>query len=415
MNSELKRLWKIPKFRNLFLARVISNIGNGMSPIALAFGVLSLKGANAGSLSFVTTAQMIPLVLFLLVGGVAADRFGRSQLVGVTDIIGAAVVSVSAVAFIIGHASIPLLCVNGFIFGALNALWYPAFSGLMPQIVPAEILQSANSVLGVGANIGFTLGASIAGIIVSTGGAGWALLGDATTFLIAGILVLRLRLPKVAQGDGTETRVGAVTQLRDGWFEFRSRQWIVSVVSCFAFFHMAFEGFLGVLAPVQTKEALHGASDMGLMMLAFGIGGILGMGFAIRARPKRPLLLAVGVLPVPALWMFALAGPTPIYVLMIFAAATGVAIDLSYAIWITTIHTNVPDAALSRIGSYDAFGSLVFAPVGLFLAGPLAHLIGVRHALFIAGGVALLAAGAPLLSREVRTLKSTTVAATREA
>ena len=397
------------------MARVISNIGNGMSPIALAFGVLSLKGANAGSLSFVTTAQMIPLVLFLLVGGVAADRFGRSQLVGITDIIGAAVVSVSALAFLTGHASIPLLCVNGFIFGALNALWYPAFSGLMPQIVPVEILQPANSVLGVGANIGFTVGASVAGIIVSTGGPGWALLGDAASFLAAGILVLRLRLPRVDQGDSANGRIGVIAQLRDGWYEFRSRQWIVSIVSCFAFFHMAFEGFLGVLAPVQSKENLHGASDMGLMMLAFGIGGILGMGFAIRARPKRPLLLAVGVLPIPAMWMFALAGPAPIYVLMIFAAATGVAIDLSYAIWITTIHTNVPDAALSRIGSYDAFGSLVFAPIGLFLAGPLTHLIGVRNALLIAGGVAVFAAGAPLLSRDVRTLRNTSALASAEA
>ena len=138
MFRELTELWQIRQFRRLFTARVISNIGNGMTPIALAFGVLSLKGADAGSLSYVTTAQMIPLVLFLLVGGIAADRFGRSQLVGITDIIGGVVVAISAIVFLTHHASIPLLCINGFIFGALNALWYPAFSGLMPLIVPED-------------------------------------------------------------------------------------------------------------------------------------------------------------------------------------------------------------------------------------------------------------------------------------
>ena len=68
--GEVSELWKITAFRRLLIARVVSNIGNGITPIALAFGVLSIPGADAGSLSYVTTAQMIPLVLFMLVGGV---------------------------------------------------------------------------------------------------------------------------------------------------------------------------------------------------------------------------------------------------------------------------------------------------------------------------------------------------------
>ena len=189
--SEVRELWKITAFRRLLIARVVSNIGNGITPIALAFGVLSIPGADAGSLSYVTTAQMIPLVLFMLVGGVAADRFGRSQLVGITDIVGSIFVGISALSFLTSHASIPLLCFNGFIFGMLNALWYPAFSGIMPIIVPAKLLQAANSTVGLAANAGFTVGASIAGVLVSTAGSGWGLLVDAFSFLVAGILVLR--------------------------------------------------------------------------------------------------------------------------------------------------------------------------------------------------------------------------------
>ncbi|MFM8562590.1 MAG: MFS transporter [Acidimicrobiia bacterium] len=405
MFEELRELWRIPRYRVLLAARFVSNVGNGMAPIALAFGVLSLDGADAGSLSLVTTAQMIPLVAFLLIGGVAADRFGRSQLVGSTDIIGSMVVAVSAIAFLTDNASVPLLCVNGFIFGVLNALWYPAFSGLMPMIVPGPLLQGANSILGFGANVGFTIGASAAGFIVATAGPGWGLLGDATSFLIAGLLVLSLRLPKSFGEDSGEDRSSMITQLRVGWSEFSSRCWIVLIVGSFAFYHLAFEAFIAVLAPVHMKEEFDGARAMGTMMFGFGLGSILGTGIAFRFKPRRPLLVAVGVMPIGAAWMLATGVSAPLWILFVTAAGTGVAVDVMYANWMTTLQTNVPEDALSRVGSYDAFGSLAFAPIGLLVAGPMAHAIGAPASILIMGTIALVAVCTPLLSREVRRLE----------
>ncbi|MFZ9426115.1 MAG: MFS transporter [Ilumatobacteraceae bacterium] len=405
--EELGELWRIPRYRTLLLARFVSNIGNGMAPIALAFGVLSLDGADAGSLSLVTTSQMIPLVAFLLIGGVAADRFGRSQLVGSTDIIGSGVVAISAIAFITGNASVPLLCVNGFIFGVLNALWYPAFSGLMPMIVPGPLLQGANSILGFGANVGYTLGASVAGFIVATAGPGWGLLGDATSFLIAGVLVLSLRLPKTFVEQSDDDRTSMITQLRVGWNDFSSRRWIVLIVGAFAFYHLAFEAFIAVLAPVHMKDEFDGARAMGTMMFGFGLGSILGTGLAFRFKPRRPLLLAVGVMPMGAAWMLATGFSAPLWMLFIAAAGTGVAVDVMYANWMTTLQTNVPEEALSRVGSYDAFGSLAFAPIGLLIAGPMVHALGSRASIFIMGFIALFAVLTPLLSSEVRRLQRT--------
>jgi MFS family permease len=405
MKKELSELWKIREFRHLLVARVISNLGNGITPIALAFGVLSLPGADAGSLSLVTTANMVPLVLFMLIGGVAADRFGRTHLVGVTDIIGSVFVAISAFAFISGYASIPLLCFNGFIFGVLNALWYPAFSGIMPLIVPNPLLQAANSLVGIGANLGFTLGASVAGIVVSTAGPGWGLLIDAGTFLIAGVLVYQMKVPNSTPLAEGEKRESIFSQLREGWFEFSSRKWIVYVVVGYSLFYLGFEGFLGVLAPVQMKEAMGGAKDMGIMMFGFGVGAVLGTVFALKLRPRRPLLLGLGVLPAAALWAFALAVPLPLWVLFITALVTGIGMDLMYANWMTTLQTHVPDEALSRVSSYDAFGSMVFAPIGLFLAGPFAHLVGARTALITVGIIIALATSLPLLSKEVRQIE----------
>ena len=405
MKKELSELWKIREFRHLLIARVISNLGNGITPIALAFGVLSLPGADAGSLSLVTTSNMVPLVLFMLIGGVTADRFGRTHLVGVTDIIGSVFVAISAFAFISDHASIPLLCFNGFVFGVLNALWYPAFSGIMPLIVPNPLLQAANSLVGIGANLGFTLGASVAGIVVSTAGPGWGLLIDAGTFLIAGVLVYQMKVPNSTPLSEGEKRESVFSQLREGWFEFSSRKWIVYVVVGYSFFYLGFEGFLGVLAPVQMKEAMGGAKDMGIMMFGFGVGAVLGTVFALKLRPRRPLLLGLGVLPIAALWAFALAVPLPLWVLFITALGTGIGMDLMYANWMTTLQTHVPDEALSRVSSYDAFGSMVFAPIGLFLAGPFTHLVGPQTALVTVGVIIALATSLPLLSKEVRQIE----------
>lgn len=403
-SGQFSELIAIPEFRKLFAARVVSNFGNGMTPIALAFGVLSLPGGNAGSLSLVTTAHMVPLIAFMLIGGVVADRFGRARLVGMMDIIGSIFSGASAIAFLTHHASVPLLCFNGFMFGILNALWYPAFTGLAPQVVPTRLLQSANSIVGMGANMALTIGSASAGVLVATAGSGWGILIDAVSFLLAGIIVFSMRHLDT-EPEAAETRVSMLAQLKDGWGEVAARRWFLIVVCCAAFFHMSFEGFLGVIAPVQAKAALDGARSMGYMMTGWGLGGLAGTLIAYRLRPRRQLLLAVGVMPLLTLWMFGMAVPLPISVLVFFAFLGGIAIDLMYANWMTTLQTQVPEEAMSRVGAYDAFGSLAFAPVGLFIAGPFTKIVGPRTALIATGAVALVAALTPLLSREVRHLE----------
>lgn len=409
MRVDIRELRKNARFRRLVAARVVSNFGNGLAPIALAFGVLDLEGSNAGSLSLVTSSQMVPLVLFLLLGGVVADRFGRSQMVGVTDMVASALFLLSGLSFVFDFASVLLLCVNGFVIGILNALWYPAFAGLMPEVVEREQLQSANSIVGLGSNLSFTLGASTAGLLVSTVGPGWAIIVDAITFFVAGLLVFALRLPSRVAPDSIDTvdsaRPTIVAQLREGWVEFSSRRWIVVVVCAFSFYVMSWEGFLGVLAPVQSKDELGGAGSMSLMMFGFGAGAIVGTLVALRIRPKHPMRLAVAVMPALALWMFALAVPMPLWVLFAAAFITGVEFDLFYALWLTSLQTHVPEEALSRVGSYDAFGSTLFAPLGLVLAGPLTHWVGVRPTMIGAGVIVVIVSLLAFSSRAVRDLE----------
>ena len=232
--DQLRELWKVRDFRILLSSRIVSNIGNGMAPVALAFGVLDLPGGDASSLSIVTGVHMVPLVLFMIIGGAVADRFGRARLVGSCDLIGSLFVSLSAIEFLTGSATVPLLAFNGFVFGVLNAIWYPAFTGLTPQIVKREHLQSANSILGVGGNLAFTIGSAIAGMVVAAVGSGWAIMADAVSFFIAGLLVFSLRHLDRAPRDKTEQNPGILHDLREGWTEFSSSFRIVINVVAFA-------------------------------------------------------------------------------------------------------------------------------------------------------------------------------------
>ena len=158
MLTQMRELRSYPGFYSLAASRFISNVGNGISPIALAYGVLSLPGATGKDLSIVMAARFVPLLAFMLFGGVIADRFQRNRLVGSSDIIGSFFAGVSAVSLIAGFSSTWLLAIMGAIFGILNAIWWPAMSGVLPEIVPKEKLQEGNAVVGLLTNIGYIVG-----------------------------------------------------------------------------------------------------------------------------------------------------------------------------------------------------------------------------------------------------------------
>jgi len=171
---------------------------------------------------------------------------------------------------------------------------------------------------------------------------------------------------------------------------------------------MCFEGFLGVLAPVQMKEAMGGARDLGLMLFAFGAGNIGGVLVSLRVRQNHPPGVTLGGMPLVGVWMIGVAVPFHIVVLMILAFLSGIAMDMFFVLWMTMFQTHVPEEALSRVSAYDALGSTVFAPLGLFLAGPISLWIGTSETLDIAGVMAIVMAGAALFNKDVRRLEPVT-------
>lgn len=401
MIADLKDLSQNRGFIHLICARFVSNVGNGLSPVALAYGVLSLKGSSAGDLSLVMVARFAPTIFLMLIGGVIGDRFKRNRIVGGADIIGSAFASVSAISFIAGFANIPLLCLMGGLFGVLNALWWPAFSGVLPEILPKESLQKGNAVVGLISNFAVVLGALIGGSIVTFFGPGLALLIDALSFFIAGILVWQIDLPLLVRAE----KNSMIHDLKIGWREFSSRSWVVVVVLAFTFINFCFEATMTVLGPLAFNTRGHGPRDWSFNLAALTTGMIIGGVISIKVHFKRPLVLGMIAIPMSAFWNFSIGLTAALPLVIISAVLTGVAFEIFNVIWGTSMQTNIPEESYSRVVSYDVLGSFAIAPIGIALAGPLSEWIGTSKTLMIEGVIILVASLVPLLFRSVRELR----------
>ena len=405
MLEDLRVLRNYPGFTKLISARLISNFGNGFMPIALSFGILALPGGSASDVSLVLGVQLAPTIAFMVFGGVAGDRFKRNQIVGGSDIIGCLFVFLSAASFIFGFTTIALLCFTGFFFGVLNAFWWPAFSGMLPEILPKEQLQKGNAVNGLLTNFGYVAGSLVAGILVATFGAGWAILIDGISFLIAGILVWTINLKPIT-AESSEKAPAMWRELREGWSEFISRKWVVVVVIAFSFINLAYEATLGVLGPIATKEHNGGPKEWSWVIAAITLGMIVGGVLALKIHMTRPLL--VGILPeiFVGLWIFIIGVPNQLIATLLIAFATGISIEIFYVAWSTSMQQHIPSESYSRVISYDALGSYALAPIGLVVIGPIIEAIGVAQTSRLLAIMTVIAVITPLAFREVRNLRN---------
>ena len=401
--DDARRLLRHRELRILLAARLVSNFGNGMSPVAIAFGVLSLPSATPKSLSQVMFAQMLPIVAFMLVGGVIADRVPRAWLIGSTDVLLSVFVIANGSLLIAGRSSVTTFAVVAFVGGTLTAVWWPAMMALTTDLVPEEDLQAANSLVGLSNNTTNFIGVMLGGALVATIGAGQAIVVDGLTFLVAGVLVLQLRHTG-SRNASSDTSSGMVDDLVHGWRQFASLKWVVAVVAGYSVMAMLFEALLSVLGPVRAKESLGGPGPWSWILAAWSLGLILGVLLILRLHPKRPLVTGLLMQLGMASWFFAAANTTHWYLIAIAGFLCGIGMDAFNVLWQTALQQNVPRDALSRVGSYDAFGSLLFAPLGLLFAGPLAMHFGTTSVLNACGVIFIVVLAIVLSVPEVRNL-----------
>lgn len=387
-------------FRLFFIGYTTSLVGASMVPVALTFAVLN-EGFGTVDVGYVLAAETLPLVALLLLGGVLADRFPRRVSMLAADVLRFVSEAVLAVLLITGSPPLWSLMVLAGILGAGQAFFNPALAGLMPEIVAPENLQRANALRGVASSTGQILGPSLAGALVATAGAGWAIGVDSLTYAVSAYCMLRVAIPR----RRTSHSSGMLAQLHEGWREFSSRTWLWVIVAQFAVFTaLGFAPFM-VLGAVVAHTRLGGAGAWGIVLAAFGGGGIVGGLISTTLRVRRPLIAATlgtaSFTVLPALT----AIPAETAVLAVAAALAGVGLSIFDTLWETTLQREVPSEALSRVSSYDWFGSIVFMPVGYALAGPLAILLGARPTLILAAAVTAGSSAVVLANPSVRGLR----------
>lgn len=352
-------------FRWFFLARAITMIAGSMSSIALAFAVLEIDN-DARSLSVVLAAFTISNIVFVLFGGVVADRLPRALIIQSCYVIDILTIGSIAALLFTGTATIPALVVLSVFNGASTAFVMPAMQGIIPQLTTPEHLQQANAMLSFVRSAVTIGGPIIAGILVATAGPAWAMVVQAIGWLIAIPILALVKLPPPAHSGGTTM----FHDLRIGWQEFWSRSWLWTVVLAFMVMNAIHVGAWGVVGPYIAKNNdMLGIAGWGWVVSAEGVGVLLMtlllLWFPLR-RPLRFGMIGMAAFAIP----LTVLGAHPAVVLLAIAAfIAGAGVEVFNTGWNLALMENVPGEKLSRVSSYDMLGSFVVMPIGTLIYG----------------------------------------------
>ncbi|WHU85972.1 MFS transporter [Pantoea agglomerans pv. betae] len=380
-------------FRYLFFGRLFTVLGNGIAPIALAFAVLDI-GGSASDLGIVVASRSLCNVLFLLVGGVVADRYSRSRVLVSSAVVAAVSQAIVAWSVLDGSATVISLTLLGALNGAAAGIALPASSALVPQVVPATHLRQANALIQLGIYGGTVMGASMGGIITSAVGPGWGLAIDALGFAVSAPLyfLIRVKSSKAAASQGNILR-----DIKEGWAEFAGRSWIWSIVLQFAIINVAFNGIVVVLGPM-IADASFGRARWGIIVAAHSAGLIAGSFLAMKWHPRRDLFIGAMLAGLYALPIFMLSQDASAALLIVGFFIAGMSLGLFGVTWAHSLQTHIPPDKLARVYAYDAMGSFIAIPFGQLVAGPLATHFGMSAVLLMSAlAVVMATAGVGLV------------------
>jgi MFS family permease len=388
--------------KRFYLARLISNLGNGMGPIALAFGILHLPHGSAKELGFVLGSQITAMICALPFGGVIADKYGRIKVCAFSDIVGGTVLLVQVYYFHTGNVPIAALLFSNIGFGLMWGLFWPSFSGVLPAILPEANFQQGNAINQFVGNFAVIFGTAVGGYLITAFGSTVALFIDALTFIASGLMVGSFRnLTQARPESGASLR----EDLREGWRVFASFPWIVATVLGFSFLVMVWSGAQDVLGPVISLKHFHGARSWAFVVTFESLGYLIGSLVGIRVKIRYPMRFLTSITVTLTIYLLLLSRPAPLLAIALGAFAWGVSLDLWASQWGTAFQRTIPREALSRASSFDGMGTMLLRPVGLAVAAPLADLFGIRNTLLIFAGISALVIAVLLSLPSVRQME----------
>ena len=419
----------------IWIGQTISNLGDGIFQIALAWQVLLMTHSGL-AMGTVLIAAMIPRLVFTLLGGVAADRLPRRLIILWSDGGRGVIVLFISIMGFMGLLQFWHLVLEAFIFGIVDGFFNPAVLAITPDLVEKEDLASANALGSFGGTLaqlfGPVLGAGLIALITPMG----AFLVNAISFFISVILLLSVRIPErhvtmnaahevqelepVDEGNGeaqlektVERRGfrGVISDVKEGFVYLRQSRWLwVTTVSA-SFGNIGFMATLAVAMPKLVHDAYgQGAWLLGLIEATSAIGSMLGLVLIGQAtRLKRRGLLSYLALVVTCLGILIFGLPFPRafapFIAPLASLLVGFGLAFFNTIFFTVLQEMVPSDKLGRVISLDTLGSFAMIPVGEFLGGVLTDRIGPAMVFVVFGILNLISVLIPLMVKDVRNLE----------
>jgi predicted MFS family arabinose efflux permease len=375
---------RIARFRRYFIGQATSLFGDSLVPLTIAFAALHVAGP--GGLGVVLAANRVPIAALVLFGGALGDRWNRKLVMVAADVLRGAVQAATGVLLVTGHAGLVSLLVLQALAGIGTAAFVPAASGLVPSLVGADQAQQANALLGLAANVNKVASISAAGVLVATVGPGVALLADAATFAVSAVSLAGLQLPAPVRRPA---RAGLWREVRDGARLVASTRWLATLLVYGALLQALVIGPHMVAGPLLADRLYGGAAGWAAIGVVQALGSIAGGIVALRWRPRRPLVasLAVGLLMVPYLLVFAAGGP--LWLVCALAVLVGAQGSVFLTLQATQLQQRVPEVARSRVAAWSQLGNLVLLPASN------GNAVAVAVAGVVAGEKALVGKGIP--------------------
>ena len=369
-------------FRRFYAGYCGSLLGSAMSSVAIAFALLG-DGGTATGLGLVFTAEIVPMVAFLLFGGALADRRGRRRVMLTADLVRGAAQGVLAAALATGHPGLWLFVVAALAAGTGNAFFLPALSGFPVQLVPPARLGDANALLGAAQAAAQVAGPALAGVLIAVTSPALVIGVDAASYALSALALARLRLETAEppRRRSPKARSSLRGELAEAWAEFNAHPWLWPQTVQFALFNLVTWGPYLVLGPVLARQYLGGARAWGTVLACYGGGATLGGLLALGRRPRRPLLVSTLTTFGFAFPPLALALRLPLAAVAAAALAAGLGTAFGDAFDSTVNQRLIPAEALSRVGAFNMAGAYALGPVAFAAAGPVAAALGARAVL----------------------------------
>jgi MFS family permease len=384
------------EFRLLWSGQAVSQLGDGIFTVALAWQTLQIS-RSATALSIVLFARTLPLVLFALVGGAVTDRLPRRSVMVGSDLVrGLAVAAIAALAAT-GRLEIAHLVVFGAVFAAAEAFFMPSISAIYPEVVPAELLLQANALRSTSTTLAESLiGPAVGGVLIAAVGTTWAFWADAASF---GVSLASLAAIRVTAAGPTE-RGTLLGEVREGLSFTRSQTWLWISLVMTAGSNVFLSGPLRVAVPVLVQDDLRaGSAALGAVYASLGAGGLVAVVLAGQLAIVRHRTALMYVSWTVAGLFAAVAGLAPtLGVVALMVGGVGFGIGLGNVLWYTLVQELVPKRLLGRVFSVDVVVSTGLLPMSIAASGPIVGAVG-GPATLVAGGLASAVATGLALTR----------------